>query len=201
MRAAPLLALVLVLTALGSPAAAAPAVASVAPLEVTDTATSLTVHNGTVGVRITKAPWRLSLLRSDKSVAVREQDLLPDMPQNPTYAQFASGDGRGHDIAYPGLPTVSTRLLAYLRGGSWRSVTSVSPVRVSGSTVTLDVATSDGAGGRVTLVLRGRAVDLDFRPVQADAVAESFAPGATERFFSGGQRFRSPELSGSSVPL
>lgn len=171
---------------------------------VTDTSSALTLQGTAVGVRIEKSPWRLSLLDGAGAVVARETDpALPDQQSNPTYAAFAPGDGNGHDIAYPGLPTVSTRPLAYLRAGTWQHVTSLTDSSVETGVATLQVDTSDGTGATVTLTFRDRAVDLDVRPFgsPAQAVAESLAAGPDERFFGGGQRFTRPELSGLSVPL
>ena len=190
---------VVALVASTSPAAAAgPAVT------VTDTATTLTVQGPGAGVRVQKAPWRLTLLDPSGTAVASEQDpSLPDMPQNPTFTAFDPGDGEGHDIAYPGLESVSTLPLAYLRNGVWEHVVALTSTFVDTDRVRLQVGTSDGVGATVTLTLRGRAVDLDLRlagePVAAVAENLTAPPGAG--YFGGGQRFSRPELTGQSVPL
>lgn len=193
----------LLITAAPLPAA----VAQVPELVRTETTTTLTLSNGSAGVEVQKSPWRMSLLDgAGKRVASEVDPRLPDQQQNPTYEAFAAGDGNGHDVAYPGLPTVSTRPLAFLRGGTWQHVTGLRGTAVDGRTARLDVTTSDSgtaSGGTVVLTLRDSAVDVEFRPAGApvDAVAESFSVLPTERFFGGGQRFQRPELTGQSVPL
>ncbi len=188
------------------PATLLPAVPATAaePVTRTDTVDTVTLQGPAVGVRVQRSPWRLSLLDGAGAVRAQESDpTTPDQQQNPTYAAFEPGDLQGHDIAYPGLPAVSTRPLAYLRAGSWEHVTALTQVSLVGSTATLTVQTSDGQGAVVVLTFRGRALDLDVQAAgpAPEAVAETLAVGATERIFGGGQRFTRPELTGLSVPL
>ncbi len=172
-------------------------------LAVTDTLTTYAVTDGTATVTVQKAPWRLSLAGIAGTAAMEQDPALPDLTSNAAAQSNKNVDGMGHDKAYPGLPVVSTRPLAYLRGGAWQHMTAFASAVVSGGTVTITAATSDGLGATVTLVFRGPAVDLRFNPsgAAADAVAESFTQGPGEHYYGGGGRFLRPELTGLSVPL
>ena len=182
------------------------AAAAAEPLTVTDSAATYAVTDGSVGVSITKSPWLLSLTGADGSALAAERDpSLPDQTTNAFAQANANFDQSGHDKAYPGLPSVSTRPLAYLRGGTWRYVTAFNSAAVDQSAriVTIAATTSDGARATVTLTFRDGAVDLRFRPrgTPASAVAETWQYEPTQHFFGGGGRFLRPELTGLSVPL
>lgn len=189
---------------------AAPAAGQEVPaVRVTQTATEVVLASRGVRVVVDRLPWRLRVERPGGTVLVQEGDpALPDPPMNPDRVLYQDRDG-DVDAAYPGLPSVSYRPLAFLRDGSWRHVTAVGPgsaaVQVRPDGVRLDVLSSDGGRGFVELSLDDSdTLALRFTPPSGSpvtAVEEAFAAPVGERYFGGGQRFGSIDTRGRSIPL
>lgn len=169
-----------------------------------NSSSTYSVGDGSVAVSVQKAQWRLSVANAAGKTVVREQSPAAlDMTTNVAMQINKNFDQKGEDKAYPGLPTVSTRPLSFLRNGLWQHVTSFIYATTKANTATIRVATSDHGTGVVTLVFRGADVDLTFTPngALATAVGESFVRNPLEHYYGGGGRFLSDDLSGLNVPM
>ncbi len=166
---------------------------------------SLTLRDHGRTVVIEKAPWRLSV-REEGGRVLAAEAAATAVEEIPNADRSAFADIVGDtDIAYPGLPTVSYQPLAYRRAGTWRHVAALRTSALRDGAAELDVATSDGGTGRVTVAIEpDGAVRVAFRPPPGEAVeavADAFVAPVGERYLGGGQRFGAIDQRGRSVPL
>lgn len=154
-------------------------------------------------LELSGSPVRLRW-ETPSTVVTSADPRLPDPVRNPDHALYDNREN-GIDVAYPGLPDVSYRPFAYRTAAGWQTATAVLDAVADGATaVTLDLATSDGAGARLSASFApDGALEIEFRPgaavVQAVSMALAAPPAAG--FYGGGQRFSGFNLRGLSVPL
>ncbi|NKF23359.1 glycoside hydrolase family 31 protein [Solimonas marina] len=173
-------------------------------LELSQDAERFVIGDGTTQVELTRDGWHLRW--TDADGATRVEDAADDgtvTQTNPDYARFNDRQD-GIDKAYPGLPEVSYKPLAYRDNAQWHYATGASAVSVDGDTATVQVTTDDGLGATLTLRFAGDGtLSLHYAPAAAgvDAVSTAWNSPDSERYFGGGERFSGVQLRGSALPL
>lgn len=175
-------------------------------LQLSETAQQFAISDGQTVVELDRSVWHARWRMANGHVLVDDTAATGKaMQTNPDYARFNDRED-GIDKAYPGLPEVSYRPLAYRAAQQWHYATGVRAVSIDGNKAAVMVETDDGRGAMLNLEFAGDgALRLRFSPAAAaaaiDAVSTAWQSPATERYFGGGQRFSAFELRGTALPL
>jgi alpha-D-xyloside xylohydrolase len=173
-------------------------------LKVAETPTQFTVGNATTSFVLSRATWHLQWTSPAGNTLVQDAAASgPASQVNPDFAKFNNLQD-GINEAYPGLPQVSYRPLAYLTGSQWHYATGTKSVQVSGDTATVAVTTDDGLGATLMLTFAADGtIKLHYAPAAPNvtAVSTSWDSPATQAYFGGGQRFSAVNMRNTALPL
>lgn len=191
------------LAACGGGSAGAPGSGDGGALQLSESDAGFTISDGRTRVELARSNWHLRWADADGKTLVEDAVSDGSTLTNPDYAKYHDRQD-GIDKAYPGLPQVSYRPLAYRRDGQWHYATAARAVTISGHTATVQVATDDGSGATLSLDFADdNSLRTHYVPAagSVDAVSTAWASPETERYFGGGQRFSETELRDTALPL
>lgn len=173
-----------------------------APLEITETEAEVRVCDDTLCFDLNREPMRYAV--SSKGGAVLFESASTDANDPIDNRDYARDNDvqDGIDRAYPGLPQISYRPLAYFTD-QWQFASGVDSVRIDGRTARFTLQTSDTHGAELSLGFADDgSLSLHYAPMAPGVVAVEDALAHTARgYYGAGQRFSFFEMSGERVPL
>jgi alpha-D-xyloside xylohydrolase len=173
-------------------------------LTLSQTATQFVISDGATNLTLDRADWHANWATTNGATLMEDAaaDSTVAVP-NPDYAKFHDKQD-GIDQAYPGLPQVSYRPLAYLTGSDWHYATGAGAVKIADNVATVSVTTDDGKGAVLTFTFAADGtLRTHYAPTAPDvaAVSTAWASPTAQAYFGGGQRFSSVNLRGTALPL